>query len=155
LRGVYTLIICSTEPCKVLAGRRHSVALERGLYLYTGSALGRGSTSLEGRIGRHLSREKRDFWHIDRILSSESVHVISVILAKTTTRSECKVNTELLKDSGISVLVRGIGASDCRCKSHFLAAKDRPDALKRKIKSSYARLGLRPYELRDRRIRRL
>ena len=155
MRGVYTLIIRSTEPCKVLAGRRHSVAFERGLYLYTGSALGRGSTSLEGRIGRHLSREKRDFWHIDRILSSESVHVISVIFAKTTRKAECGVNTEFLKDSDINVLAKRIGSSDCRCKSHLLVARGGPDALKRKIKSSYARPSLRPHELKDRRIRRL
>lgn len=154
MRGVYTLIIRSAAPCRMAVGRHLSISLERGLYLYTGSALGRGSTSLEGRIGRHLSRAKKSFWHIDQILSSDSVHVVSVIFAKTTSKAECKVNTALLEDSEISLLAIGIGSSDCRCESHFLMARCTLDVLPQKVRSCYAKLGLRPRLFNDRRTRK-
>jgi Uri superfamily endonuclease len=152
LRGVYTLIIRSCKPRRITVGRHLSVFLERGLYLYTGSALGRGSTSLEGRISRHLSREKKHFWHIDRILSSDSARVVSVIFASTTSRMECKVNTALLKDSGIGVPMRGVGSTDCRCEAHFLMARCTLGLLRQKVRLCYTGLGVRPRMLEDHRM---
>jgi Uri superfamily endonuclease len=151
-RGVYTLIIRSAKPRRTKVGGRLLVFLKRGLYLYTGSALGRGSTSLEGRISRHLSRKKKSFWHIDWVLSSNSVRVITVIFAKTKSKMECRVNTALLKESGTEVPTRGVGSSDCRCKSHFLLARRTSGVLRRKVRLCYARLGLRPRMFQDGRI---
>jgi Uri superfamily endonuclease len=151
LRGVYTLIIRSVQSRGIKVGGRLPVFLERGLYLYTGSALGRGSTSLEGRISRHLSRKKKNFWHIDRILLSNSVRVVSIVFAKTTSKMECRVNTALLKESGTEVPARGIGSSDCRCESHFLMARYTSGVLRGKVRLCYIRLGLRPRMLEDHR----
>jgi Uri superfamily endonuclease len=148
-QGVYTLIIRSAQSCRIRVGGRVLVFLEGGLYLYTGSALGRGATSLEGRISRHLGRRKRNFWHIDRILSSNSVRIVSVVSANTTSKMECKVNTALQKNSDIEVLARGVGSSDCRCESHFLWARCTSGVLRRKVRSSYIRLGLCPRMLED------
>ncbi len=149
-QGVYTLIIRSTDRRRIRVGRHLSVSLERGLYLYTGSGQGRGSTSLEGRIGRHLSQEKKNFWHIDRILSSDSVHVVSLIFARTTRKAECRVNAALLKDPDIAVLAKGVGSSDCKCESHFLIAKCELSVLREKVRRRYVRLDLRPHVPRDR-----
>ena len=148
MRGVYTLIIRSAQSRRIRVGG-HVLVFKKGLYLYTGSALGRGPTSLEGRISRHLGRRKRSFWHIDRVLSSSSVRVVSVVFANTTSKMECKVNTALLKESGIEVLARGVGSSDCRCESHFLIARCSTGVLPRKVRSCYIRLGLRPHTLQD------
>jgi Uri superfamily endonuclease len=150
-RGVYTLIIRSAQAGRIEVGGRPLVLLERGLYLYTGSALGRGSTSLEGRISRHLSRKKRNFWHIDRVLSSSSVRVVSVVFAKTTSKMECRVNTALLKEPRIGVVARGVGSSDCRCESHFLMARCTLRVLRCKVRLCYVRLGLRPRIVEDQR----
>jgi Uri superfamily endonuclease len=147
-QGVYTLIIRSVRPRGIMVGRRLSIVLERGSYLYTGSALGRGSTSLEWRLSRHMSREKKQFWHVDRILSSDSARLVSAIVARTRSRVECSVNTALLGDSDVRVLTKGVGSSDCRCESHFLAAKCGLYALQRKVISCYAGLGLDPYVLK-------
>jgi endonuclease-3 len=154
LRGVYTLIIRSSRPRRIRVGRHLSVFLERGLYLYTGSALGRGSASLEGRISRHLVREKKRFWHIDRILSSDSMRVVSVIFASTTSRIECKINTALLKDVGIGVPMRGVGSTDCGCKAHFLMTRYKLGILRQKVRFCHTRLGLRPRTLEDHRMAR-
>lgn len=148
-RGVYTLIIRSRRPCKVSIRRHASVVVKRGWYLYTGSALGRGSASLEARIRRHLARDKHEFWHIDRILSCESAQVVAVVFAETTSDAECTVNAALLEHQNTRVFFRGIGSSDCRCESHFLAADGSLSPLKQIVRSCYTKLGLRPHVLRD------
>jgi Uri superfamily endonuclease len=152
LRGVYTLIICCSRRSRIIVGRHLTLLLRRGWYLYSGSALGRGSTSLEGRISRHLTREKKHFWHIDRILSSDSTCVVLVVFAKTTSKMECKLNAALLKDSGIRVPVGGVGSADCRCESHFLMTRDSLGVLRQKVRLCYTRLGLRPHSLEGPRI---
>jgi endonuclease-3 len=149
VRGIYTLIIRSYQPRRIRVGRCLSVSLERGLYIYTGSAVGRGSTSLEGRISRHLRQEKKRFWHIDWILSSGSARVLSVVFAKTARKMECKTNLEFLKDSCIVVPVRGIGSADCRCESHFLMTRYTLGVLRQKVRLCYAKLGLRPRVFED------
>jgi Uri superfamily endonuclease len=151
-RGVYTLIIRCSRPSRITVGRHLALLLRRGWYLYSGSALGRGSTSLEGRISRHLTQEKKHFWHIDRILSSGSTRVVSVVFAKTTNKMECQLNAALLKDSATRVPVRGVGSTDCRCESHFLVAGYTLDVLQQKVRLCYARLGLRPRLLEGPRI---
>ena len=152
MRGVYTLIIRSSRPSRIKVGRHLTILLKRDLYLYSGSALGRGSTSLEWRISRHLTRDKKHFWHIDRILSSDSTRVVLVVFAKTTSKMECKLNAALLKDSGIRVPVRGVGSTDCRCESHFLMTRDNLGVLRQRVRSCYTRLGLRPRTLEGSRI---
>jgi Uri superfamily endonuclease len=148
LRGVYTLIIRLARPCKASILKHAPVVVDRGLYLYTGSASGRGSTSLEGRIRRHLKREKKEFWHVDRILACKSAHVVSVVYAVTTSKSECRVNAALLKDTNIRAPFKGLGSSDCRCESHFLEARGSLPSLRQKVRSCYAGLGLRPQVVR-------
>ena len=144
LRGVYTLIIRFLRPCKASVTKHVPVVVDRGLYLYTGSASGRGSTSLEGRIGRHLGREKKEFWHVDRILACRSAHVVSVVYAVTNSKAECRVNAALLKHTNIRAPVKGLGSSDCRCESHFLKATGSLRSLRKKVRSCYTVLGFRP-----------
>ena len=155
MRGVYTLIIRSADRRRIRVGRHLFVLLEQGLCLYIGSGQGLGSTSLERRIGRHLSQKKKTFWHIDRILSSDSTHVVTIIFARTTRKAECRVNAALLKDPDIAVLAKGVGSSDCKCESHFLTAKCELSVLREKVRRHYIRLALHPHVLRERGASRL
>ena len=93
-----------------------------GYYTYTGSALGKGASSLKHRIARHLRKDKRKFWHIDYLLADENVSVEAVIVAETNENMECPLNKYLKSIIGAKVLVKGFGASDCRkkCESHLL-----------------------------------
>jgi Uri superfamily endonuclease len=94
----------------------------RGYYTYTGSALGKGSTSLKHRIARHLRKQKRKYWHIDYLLADENVSVEAVIATETNKKLECKINSHIKGINGAEVPVKGFGASDCRknCGSHLL-----------------------------------
>jgi len=149
LKGVYTLIIRFAKPCKTRIGRHRSVALPQGLYVYTGSGVGPGSTSLEGRVHRHLRRKKRKFWHVDRILACKPAKIMSVVLAETVAGLECRVNAALTRDPHFRVLQSGIGSSDCRCESHFLLAKESVRPLLRRVRSHYLKLRLTPRVLRN------
>lgn len=147
-QGVYTLIIRLARPCRISIANHRPLVVNQGLHLYVGSALGRGSTSLEARIRRHLRRRKSRFWHIDRILASKSAEVVSVVFAETECKAECRVNAALLMDPSIAVVRKGIGSSDCRCESHFLKATGSLRCVREKVRSCYVRLGLRPNTLR-------
>lgn len=101
-------------------GRLGFMEFRRGLYGYTGSALGYGTKGLMGRIQRHLKKDKKCFWHIDYLLKSEYSSVKAVIFAETEKRFECRIVGETIKAMDV-VPMRRFGSSDCNegCKSHL------------------------------------
>ncbi len=120
--GIYTLLLFLSKEVTVDIGMLGKQRLPMGHYTYTGSALGKGASSLKHRIARHLRKEKRKFWHIDYLLADENVSVEAVIVAETNENMECKTNQHIKTIMGAKVPVKGFGASDCRknCESHLL-----------------------------------
>jgi len=121
-KGVYVLIISVPSERLIEIGRLGVHRFHNGYYAYTGSALGRGALSLDGRISRHLRKEKTKKWHIDFLLADEDVRVVSVLIIPTEERMECEVNKYLCKLVNAKVVVPDFGSSDCRegCGSHLL-----------------------------------
>jgi len=121
-KGVYVLIISVPSEKSIDVGRLGVRRFKDGYYAYTGSALGKGGLSLEGRINRHLRREKRKRWHIDFLLADEDVAVVSVLIIPTEEKIECEVNKYLYSAMNARVAVPNFGSSDCRqgCGSHLL-----------------------------------
>jgi Uri superfamily endonuclease len=120
--GIYTLLLLVSEEVKLTVGKLGKQNFPRGYYTYTGSALGKGATSLKHRIARHLRKQKRKYWHIDYLLADENVSVEAVIAAETNKKMECNINQHIKGIEGAEVPVKGFGASDCRkkCGSHLL-----------------------------------
>ena len=120
--GIYTLLLFLSKQVTLTIGKLGKQRFPMGYYTYTGSALGKGASSLKHRICRHLRKEKRMFWHIDYLLADENVSVEAVIVAETNENMECKTNQHMKTIMGAKVPVKGFGASDCRknCKSHLL-----------------------------------
>ena len=120
--GIYTLLLFLSKQITVDIGKLGKQKIPMGYYTYTGSALGKGASSLKHRIARHLRKDKRKFWHIDYFLADENVSLEAVIVAETTKNMECKTNQHIKTIMGAKVPVKGFGASDCRknCKSHLL-----------------------------------
>ncbi|MHA1423757.1 MAG: DUF123 domain-containing protein [Candidatus Thorarchaeota archaeon] len=54
MRGVYTLIIDLKETLSFNLKSLGNLSFEKGTWIYIGSAMGNGSTSLENRIARHF-----------------------------------------------------------------------------------------------------
>jgi len=124
--GIYTLLLFLPKQVTLTVGKLGKQRFPMGYYTYTGSALGKGASSLKHRIARHLRKEKRRFWHIDYLLADENVSVEAVIVAETNENMECKTNQHIKTIMGAKVQVKGFGASDCRknCKSHLLYFPD-------------------------------
>ena len=120
--GIYTLLLLVSEEVSLAIGKLGKQRFPRGYYTYTGSALGKGATSLKHRIARHLRKEKPRFWHIDYLLADENVSVEAVLAAETNRKMECAINSRIKGIEGAEVPVKGFGASDCRkiCGSHLL-----------------------------------
>jgi len=120
--GIYTLLLFLSKQVTLTIGKLGKQRFPMGYYTYTGSALGKGASSLKHRIARHLRKDKRRFWHIDYLLADENVSVEAVIVAETNENMECKTNQHIKTIMGAKVQVKGFGASDCRknCKSHLL-----------------------------------
>ena len=124
--GIYTLIIFLSREICVNVGKLGQQKFQKGYYTYTGSALGKGASSLKRRISRHLQKEKRNFWHIDYLLANENATVTAVVAAQTNRKLECNLNRYIKREGRAKILVKDFGASDCRenCKSHLLFFPD-------------------------------
>ena len=120
--GIYTLLLFLSKEDNLNVGKFGKKRFPEGYYTYTGSALGKGASSLKHRISRHLRKKKRKFWHIDYLLANENVHVEAVVAAETDQKMECNVNHQIKRIEGAEVPVNGFGASDCskNCGSHLL-----------------------------------
>ena len=63
--GTYLLVMHAPRDFEPVVGGLGRLALRRGWYCYTGSALGSGG--LAARCGRHIRSAKTPRWHIDHL----------------------------------------------------------------------------------------
>ena len=107
MKGCYVLISKVEKHMLVEIGKLGAMQFKKGFYAYVGSAM----NSLEMRILRHLSAEKKFHWHIDYFLAKAKI----VEIWYKEAGEECKVASVLSSCSSI----KGFGCSDCACDSHL------------------------------------
>ena len=106
----YVLAIEKTGSSRVRM-RKETIYMEKGFYLYVGSA----KRGLEKRLARHVKKRKNRFWHIDYITCRRDTAVRDIYLSPY---PECETLSTV---SALGTLFgRGLGSSDCRCQSHFV-----------------------------------
>lgn len=110
MKGSYVLILKLNENKTINIGKLGKIDLEKGFYIYVGSAL----NSLEARINRHLRRNKKIHWHIDYLL--DFAFITDVFLKEKSFKEECRI-AQIFEEKLISI--KGFGCSDCRCRSHL------------------------------------
>jgi len=120
--GVYTVTIFVPFEKKTPIGKLGVQNFQMGYYTYTGSALGKGSMSLEGRILRHLRKDKRKKWHIDFLTADKDVKVTCAMMVLTSEKLECGINQYLRDKMPGAAPVLGFGSSDCKkgCGGHLI-----------------------------------
>jgi sugar fermentation stimulation protein A len=104
------------EDSEIGIGKLGTFSFPKGFYVYTGSAL----SSLKGRIGRHLGKDKKLKWHIDYFL--EKAVSIAFVPIAASEREECEINSKFLTEG--EVVAKGFGSSDCSCISHLVHLGD-------------------------------
>jgi len=112
LKGTYCIIIHLIRNTTIEVGKKGNITFNRGYYVYIGSAL----NSLESRLKRHLSSNKKLFWHIDYLLASSNAKIIDIVFAVDDGKWECHLALEIAKKG---VEIRAFGCSDCKCSSHL------------------------------------
>jgi sugar fermentation stimulation protein A len=118
VKGTYCIVAFLPEDSDIEIGKLGTFSFPKGFYVYTGSAL----SSLEGRIGRHLGKDKKLRWHIDYFLErADSLGFVPIVSSE---RKECEINSRFLEE-GESV-AKGFGSSDCSCISHLVYLGDQP-----------------------------
>ena len=120
--GTYALILSCATSTRIQIGRLGTVQLQRGYYVYLGSALGPGG--LRARIAHHQELSTRPHWHIDYLRPHTRLH--SVWLSYGGTRDEHEWARAMQKVKGAMIPLRGFGASDCSCPSHLYFFKRCP-----------------------------
>jgi Uri superfamily endonuclease len=123
MKGTYCLIIEVKKKSTLTVGRLGQVEFKPGFYIYVGSAL----NSLESRVKRHLSSEKKLHWHVDYLLVDSNSDIKEVIYSIGEEKIECSL-ASLISDK--SLPVARFGCSDCRCGSHLFYFEEYENALK-------------------------
>ncbi|MEM2123544.1 MAG: GIY-YIG nuclease family protein, partial [Candidatus Bathyarchaeia archaeon] len=123
-RGIYTLILGLSEKAYVAVGRLGVHRLDPGFYIYVGRGSGKGSSSVEGRLRRHLSKDKKSFWHVDHITLDTRFKAEAVVYAYTGELSECGLARILAGELEAEYAVKGFGSSDCGCRGHLIHASE-------------------------------
>ncbi|MHA1971691.1 MAG: GIY-YIG nuclease family protein [Candidatus Hodarchaeales archaeon] len=120
-RGVYVLFYTLQSPLEIVT-KNSRWFLEPEVYLYFGSARGRGSTSLKNRIKRHMSINKTLFWHIDYLTSSCKGKISQVWYSTHSSLSECKALRQFVNTFASARIISHFGSSDCqnKCGSHLV-----------------------------------
>lgn len=117
MKGIYVLIIRIDTSTNVKIGALGTISFKKGTYAYVGSA----QNNLESRVKRHLSDDKKLFWHIDYLLANKAAKIVNVYYTIGDKTEECRIAGLMAKKTQ-SIL--GFGCSDCRCNSHFFFGKD-------------------------------
>jgi Uri superfamily endonuclease len=72
--GTYALILSCASDARIQVGRLGTMQLQRGYYVYLGSALGPGG--LRARIAHHQKLSTRPHWHIDYLRAHTRLHSV-------------------------------------------------------------------------------
>jgi len=145
LKGIYTIVLRLKRDNRCKVAKLGSFRFAKGVHIYTGSARGKDSTSIQGRIRRHLGRRSRSFWHIDYLLNANGCDIQAIIYSETMRDLECEVNRRIQETTHATLPVRGFGSSDCACPGHLLCLPGyRIDRALTKVTDAYDELRLRP-----------
>ena len=121
MKGCYCLIINMKKDSRIKIGKKLGfIKFKKGNYVYVGSAM----NSLESRLNRHLSEDKKLHWHIDYLLKKSEL--TDIIFNESTKKIECELSQYI---AGKSQGIEDFGCSDCDCKSHLYYFKNRKEAI--------------------------
>ncbi len=118
MNGIYCLLIRLKKNSIVDVGSLGSIFFKKGNYIYVGSAM----SGLEGRINRHLRKEKKMHWHIDYLLSWRDAEITKVFVKETSDKKEeCRTAGKI---AAAGIPVKNFGCGDCRCQTHLFKLRD-------------------------------
>ncbi|MGY5856298.1 MAG: GIY-YIG nuclease family protein [Candidatus Thorarchaeota archaeon] len=145
MKGAYTLIIRIEQSVSIQIKSLGVISFKPGLWVYIGSAMGNGSTSLENRLNRHFRKEKTIYWHIDYLLDADT-EIEEAIWAESTESAECDLAQSIEAHNNFKPGPRAFGSSDCRrgCIAHTYFY-DSDGQIHNDLIQFFHKLGLQPH----------
>lgn len=120
--GSYALLLHAGQTETLTVGALGKLTIERGTYLYVGSAFGPGG--LAARLAHHLEISRRPHWHIDYL--RQVTQPLAVWWTTDPRRREHDWAALLIADAQAASVSPRFGASDCRCKTHLVFYRECP-----------------------------
>lgn len=120
--GTYLLVFHADRISTIQVGRLGPLRLEPGYYFYTGSAFGPGG--IRARVRHHHSGRSRPHWHLDYVRPALTLQ--EVWYSTDSVRHEHAWADSLYYTLKMKVPLARLGASDCRCETHFFYTDDKP-----------------------------
>lgn len=120
--GTYALILACIKSGSVEVGKLGGLDLNKGYYLYIGSAFGPGG--VRARIKHHLYSTAAPHWHIDYLKSHCSLRELWVDYS--TVRHERSWAQKIAQCAHAHIPLGGFGASDTRTASQLFHFARRP-----------------------------
>ena len=117
MKGSYFLVMRLAGDRNVRTKARE-FQLRAGYYVYVGSAM----NSLEKRVTRHFSKEKKLHWHIDYLL--REAELLRAYLIPSEERLEERLSLEV---SRFGEPVEGFGAGDVKVSTNLYRFEGEPD----------------------------
>lgn len=152
MRGAYLLILEIKQAAIIQIKSLGSVSFAPGEWVYVGSAMGNGSTSLENRLLRHFRDDKKIYWHIDYLLNTKAV-ITRALGIESKKHIECLLAQALSDHDDFLPGPRGFGSSDCRrgCSTHIYQYQGRQH-ITISLRKILEKLGLSAQVTRDYRL---
>lgn len=129
LKGTYCLVVELENDSQISVGKLGRIDFKKGYYVYVGSAL----NSLKSRLKRHLSSEKKIFWHVDYLLDDPNSKIVEIVFAVDGGRWECSLGDMISTEADVQI--SNFGCSDCRCRSHLFYFKNEDKSIQTCINS--------------------
>lgn len=115
-KGTYVLFLHIPNDMVIEVGSLGPISFSEGYYCYVGSAM----SGLDQRLNRHLFKDKKVRWHIDRLtIVSDDMYAYE---SSGDIIPECGL-ARLLTESGAVPVIDGFGCSDCDCRTHLFRAE--------------------------------
>lgn len=108
--GTYLLVLESKKNEEIRISNFGKMGVEKGFYIYVGSAFGMGG--LQSRIRRQLQPPHKKHWHIDYLRSATELR--EAWFSEDEQRHECEWATALADLKEVSQPMKGFGSSDCK-----------------------------------------
>jgi len=145
MKGAYILVIKVKQPTSIQIKSLGEVSFKSGLWVYVGSARGKGSTSLENRLRRHFRKEKTIYWHIDYLLAT-GTEIVEAIWTESIEPIECDLAQSIAMHDKFKPGPRAFGSSDCRkgCFTHTYSYEGK-EQIRNPLIQVFCKLGHQPY----------
>ena len=109
------MVLKSAQAKTIQIGKLAQLNVQKGYYVYIGSAMGPGGVA--ARLNHHSKISKKPHWHLDYLRAETEFHQAYALCSPQ--RKECQWAALIAGSEEVSEPMKGFGSSDCKCNTHL------------------------------------